>query len=85
MAGNLEYDLAVSQSTTTPVYRALKTQILMEFASAGMIPPRFVFEFGDVPGGDEILQRLDAMQQTAEGQQVADDFAQKQQMLTQVQ
>ena len=85
MAGNLEYDLAVSQSTTTPVYRALKTQILMEFATAGMIPPRFVFEFGDVPGGDEILQKLDAMQQAAEGQQVADDFAQKQQMLTQVQ
>ena len=86
LAGNVEYDLSVAQSTATPIYRALKTQILMEFASAGFIPPRFVFEFGDVPGADEILQRLDAMQQTAaaEEQQIGADYQQKQQMMTAV-
>ena len=83
LASNVEYDLAVTQSTTTPVYRALKTQILMDFATAGFIPPRFVFEFGDVPGADEILQRLDAMAQENADQPIGPDYDQKKQMLTQ--
>ena len=82
LAGNVEYDLAVTQSMSTPVYRALKTDILMQFAQAGFIPPRFVFEFGDVPGSDEILQRLDAMAQESEGQPIGPDYEQKKQMLT---
>ena len=88
LAGNVQYDLSVAQSTATPVYRAMKTQLLMEFAAAGMIPPRFVFEFGDVPGADEILQRLDAMQQTTEQAQqqeqmpIGEDYEQKKEMLT---
>lgn len=82
LAGNIEYDLSVTQSTSTPIYRALKTQILMEFAANGFIPPRFVFEFGDVPGSDEILQRLDAMAQENADQQIAPDYEEKKQMLT---
>ena len=82
LAGNLEYDLSVTQSTSTPIYRALKTQILMEFAANGFIPPRFVFEFGDVPGADEILQRLDAMAQENSEQPIAPDYEDKKQMLT---
>lgn len=89
LAGNIEYDLSVTQSTATPTYRALKTQILMEFANAGFIPPRFVFEFGDVPGGDEILQRMDAMEQAAQqsqemaaGQPIGEDYEQKKDMLS---
>lgn len=82
LAGNLEYDLSVTQSTSTPIYRALKTQILMDFAVNGFIPPRFVFEFGDVPGADEIIQRLDAMAQENAGQPIAPDYEQKKQMLT---
>ena len=83
LAGNIQYDLSVAQSQATPVYRAMKTQLLMEFASAGFIPPRFVFEFGDIPGADEILQRLDAMQQSApEEQVVGEDYEEKKQMLT---
>ena len=89
LAGNIEYDLSVAQSTATPTYRALKTQILMEFANAGFIPPRFVFEFGDVPGGDEILQRMDAMEQAAQqsqemaaGQPIGEDYEQKKEVLS---
>ena len=82
LAGNLEYDLSVVQSTATPTFRAFKTDILMQFAQAGFIPPRFVFEFGDIPGSDEILQRLDAMAQEAEGQQVGPNFPQAQAMMT---
>lgn len=82
LAGNIEYDLSVTQSTSTPIYRALKTQILMEFAANGFIPPRFVFEFGDVPGSDEILQRLDAIAQENADQQIAPDYEEKKQMLT---
>ena len=86
LAGNIEYDLSVAQSTSTPIYRALKTQILMDFASQGFIPPRFVFEFGDVPGADEIIQRLDAMSQESEGMPIGPDYEQKkQQLLQQVQ
>jgi hypothetical protein len=54
----------------------------MQFAQAGFIPPRFVFEFGDIPGADEILQRLDAMQQESEGQQIGPGFPQAQKMMT---
>lgn len=82
LAGNLEYDLSVAQSTSTPIYRALKTQILMDFAANGFIPPRFVFEFGDIPGSDEILQRLDAMAQENADQPIGPDYEQKKQMLT---
>ena len=89
LAGNIEYDLSVTQSTATPTYRALKTQILMEFANAGFIPPRFVFEFGDVPGGDEILQRMEAMEQAAQqsqemaaGQPIGEDYEQKKEVLS---
>ena len=82
LAGNIEYDLSVTQSMSTPVYRALKTDILMQFAQAGFIPPRFVFEFGDVPGADEILQRLDAMAQENHEMPIGEDYEQKKQMLT---
>lgn len=85
VAGNLEYDLSISQSTVTPIYRALKTEILMQFAANGFIPPRFVFEFGDVPGADEILQRLDAMQQSAEDQSVGADYQDKKALIESVQ
>lgn len=85
LAGNLEYDLAVSQSTATPIYRALKTQILMDFAAAGFIPPRIVLECGDVPGADEILQKLDAMAQENQDQPIGDDYQQKMQMMQQLQ
>ena len=85
LAGNLEYDLSVIQSTATPTFRAFKTDLLMQFAQAGFIPPRFVFEFGDIPGADEILQRLDAMtqemEQRAEGQQIGPGYAQAQKMM----
>ena len=85
MTGNIEYDLSISQSTTTPIYRALKTEILMQFAANGFIPPRFVFEFGDIPGADEILQRLDAMQQSAEDQSIGSDYQDKKNLIESVQ
>lgn len=88
LASNIEYDLSVSQSTASPTSRALKTQILLEFANAGFIPPQFVLEFGDVPGADEILQRLQAMQQSAQQQapeqELGEDYEQKKQMLSQI-
>lgn len=83
LAANLEYDLSVSQSTTTPIYRALKTQILMDFADRGFIPPRLVLECGDIPGADEILQKLDAMQQQYSDQPIGEDYEQKKQMMQQ--
>lgn len=84
LAGNLEYDLSVAQSTATPIYRALKTQILMDFASAGFIPPRIVLECGDIPGADEILQKLDAMQQENQELPIGPDYQQKLQMMQQL-
>lgn len=84
LAGNLEYDLSVAQSTATPIYRALKTQILMDFAAAGFIPPRIVLECGDIPGADEILQKLDAMSQENQGQPIGEDYEQKKQMMLNV-
>lgn len=82
LAGNLEYDLSVVQSTATPTFRAFKTDVLMQFAQAGFIPPRFVFEFGDIPGAEEILQRLDAMQQESQDQQIGPGYAQAQRVMT---
>lgn len=81
VAGNIEYDLAITQSQATPIYRAMKTDILMQFAANGFIPPRFVFEFGDIPGADEILQRMDAMQQSAEEQEIGADYEDKKALL----
>ena len=82
LAGNLEYDLSVVQSTATPTFRAFKTDVLMQFAQAGFIPPRFVFEFGDIPGAEEIIQRLDAMQQESQGQPIGPGYAQAQAVMT---
>lgn len=85
LAGNIEYDLSIAQSMATPIYRALKTDILMQFAQAGFIPPRIVLECGEIPGADEILQKLDAMAQENSEQPIGDDYKQKLQMMQQMQ
>lgn len=85
LAGNIEYDLSIAQSMATPIYRALKTDILMQFADRGFIPPRIVLECGEIPGADEILQKLDAMAQENADQPIGDDYQQKMQMMQQIQ
>ena len=85
LAGNIEYDLAIAQSMATPIYRALKTDILMQFADRGFIPPRIVLECGEIPGADEVLQKLDAMAQQNADQPIGDDYQQKLNMMQQIQ
>lgn len=57
---NFDYDLAVSQSTNTPVYRAMANEVLLQFWQQGQINLRQLLECGDFPFADRLLQSLDA-------------------------
>ena len=58
--GDLEYDLAVRQSTETPVYRMIANDILLEFWRAGAIQLEDALSLSSLPFSDVLLQRLQA-------------------------
>lgn len=58
--GDLEYDLAVRQSTETPVYRMIANDILLEFWRAGAIQLEDALSLSSLPFSDALLQRLQA-------------------------
>ena len=69
---DVEYDLSIEESTTTPVYRAMANEILMELFRAKAISVKQMLENGNFPFADSLLQSIKAeeekmMQGQAEG------------------
>lgn len=57
---NAEFDLSVSESTSTPAYRDRTNEILMQFWSANQISLKQLLEVGDFPFADSLLQNIEA-------------------------
>lgn len=64
---DVEFDLSIEESTTTPAYRAMANEFLMELWRANQITIRQLLQVGSFPWADALLQSLDsqaeAMQQ----------------------
>ena len=56
--GNTEFDLGISESTNTPVYRQLANETLMQLWQAQAISAEQLLEHGDFPFADDLLQSL---------------------------
>lgn len=61
--GDLEYDLAVKQSTETPVYRMIANDYLMEFWKSGAIQLEDMLSLSSLPFSDALLQKLQSRRQ----------------------
>lgn len=70
---DLEFDLSITESTSTGVYRQVMNDALMTFWQAGAINLKQMLETGAFPFADKLLQSLEAdeaeQQKAMEGQQ----------------
>ena len=55
---DVEFDLSITESTTTPAYRLLANDILMQLWQAQAISVEQLLENGDFPFADELLQSI---------------------------
>ncbi len=67
---DVEFDLNITESTTTPAYRQLANDILMQLWQARAITVEQLLEHGDFPFADDLLQSLQSQkEQIRKGQQ----------------
>lgn len=66
---NVEFDLAVTESTATPAYRTLANEFLLEIWKSGQITVEQLLEHGDFPFADNLLQSIKTQRQTLENGQ----------------
>lgn len=65
---DVDFDLSVIESTTTPAYRHLANDILMQLWQAQAISVEQLLEHGDFPFADELLQSIKSQkEQLAQG------------------
>lgn len=60
---DVEFDLSISESTTTPAYRQLANDILMQLFQSQAISVEQLLEFGDFPFADELLQSIQSQKE----------------------
>ena len=64
---DIEFDLSIADSTSTPIYRMLANDLLMQLYQSQAITVEMLLEHGDFPFADKLLQSLrsqrEAMQQ----------------------
>lgn len=77
---DVEFDLSIVESTSTPVYRQMANEMLMEIWKAGQIPLEMLLQHGDFPFADELLQSIQSqkeqMQQGIQPSGVPQELAQ---------
>nr|DAU56118.1 MAG TPA: portal protein [Caudoviricetes sp.] len=66
---DVEFDLSITESTTTPAYRQLANDVLMQLWQAQAISVEQLLENGDFPFADDLLQSLQSQkEQMQQGQ-----------------
>lgn len=66
---DVEFDLSITESTTTPAYRQLANDVLMQLWQAQVISVEQLLEHGDFPFADDLLQSLQSQkEQIQQGQ-----------------
>jgi len=66
---DIEMDISVVESTSTPAYRDIANQFLFEIFKTGQINLEQLLEHGDFPFADQLLQSIQSQQQQMQGGQ----------------
>ena len=66
---DIEFDLSIIESTSTPAYRMMANDFLMEIWRSRQISLQQLLEHGDFPFADELLQSLKSQQEQLENGQ----------------
>ncbi len=66
---NTEFDLSIVESSSTPAYRMIVNDMLLNLQKEGQISLRAMLRVGDFTFSDKLLQELDAEQQQAQAPQ----------------
>lgn len=69
---DVEFDLSITESTTTPAYRHLANDILMQLYQTQAISVEQLLEHGDFPFADELLQSIKSQKEQLEQGNVPD-------------
>ncbi len=66
---DVEFDMAISESASSPIYRMIANDFLMEIWRAGQISTEMLLENGSFPFADKLLQELQSQnEQISQGQ-----------------
>ena len=74
-AGDIEFDLTISESTITPAYRMLANDMLMQLWQAQAISVEQLLEYGNFPFADELLQSIKAQKEQMQQGQVPEEIS----------
>lgn len=70
--GDVEFDISIVESTSTPAYRQIANDFLMQIWQTGQISLEQLLEFGDFPFSDDLLASVKSMKEQAmQGQQAS--------------
>lgn len=72
---DVEFDLSITESTTTPAYRHLANEILLQLWQAQAISVEQLLEHGDFPFADELLQSIKSQREQLEQGKVPDGIS----------
>ena len=72
---NIEFDLSITENTTTPAYRQFANDILMQLWQAQAISVEQLLEHGSFPFADELLQSIRAQKAQLEQGQVPEGIS----------
>lgn len=72
---NTEFDLAITESATSPVARAMANDLLFQIWQSGQISVEQFLEHGNFPFADKLLQDLKAQKEQMQNGQVPDGIS----------
>lgn len=72
---DVEFDLSITESTTTPAYRHLANDILLQLWKSQAISVEQLLEHGDFPFADELLQSIKSQKEQLEQGKVPDGIS----------
>lgn len=72
---DVEFDLSIVESTSTPAYRAIANDMLMQLWQAKAISVQQLLENGDFPFADSLLQSIKSQQEQIEQGQTPDGIS----------
>lgn len=72
---DVEFDLSITESTSTPAYRHLANDMLMQLYQSHAISVEQLLEHGDFPFADELLQSIKSQKEQLEQGKVPDGLS----------
>lgn len=72
---DVEWDISIVESTSTPAYRQTQNDFLMQIWAAGQITLQQLLENGDFPFADQLLQSIQSQQEQLQQGQVPEGMS----------